>query len=100
MNPLITALAGGLIYYAASKGKGPQLAAALRAGIRGQGYADLKFRRFALALVGLTLPALWLERSDEQLAWRYVGLLLLMLVIINYRGMDAFVRFALRELRS
>ncbi len=61
-------------------------------------YQRIEPWRFALAATIVAAPAAFLERSDERWAWRYVVLILLMMAIANWRGLEATSKFVRREL--
>lgn len=64
-------------------------------------YVDLDFWRFFLGLLVVSVPAVLLERSGE-FSWadRYVVLILLMLLVTNWRGVQAFQTFIASEMRG
>jgi hypothetical protein len=51
-----------------------------------------------LALAVVAIPAIILEEANERLAWRYVGLVLLMLIVWHYRGLQKFSGYLVSEL--
>lgn len=62
-------------------------------------YLNLGFWRFMLGLIVVAIPAAMLSRSgNDRWAMRYVGLILLMLIVSNWRGVEAFSRFMGLEL--
>jgi len=63
-------------------------------------YRNIPFWRFVLASVVVLIPAAVLEEQSEQWAWRYVGLILLMMVVTQFSELSAFQRFLSRELRG
>lgn len=62
-------------------------------------YVKLDFWRFLIGLVVVALPAWMLDRSGRQdQANTYVWLILLSLLIANWRGVEAFTDFIRREM--
>jgi len=61
-------------------------------------YSKIGFWRFVLALAVITIPAALLENTNEKWAWRYVLLILLMLIVTQFKGVEAFAAFIRSEL--
>lgn len=62
-------------------------------------YSQIEPRRFFLGLAIVAIPAVMLERSGEGTwAMRYSGLILLMLIVTHWRGIEALQRFLSAEL--
>lgn len=62
-------------------------------------YSKIEPGRFLLGLAIVAIPALMLERSGEDTwAMRYSGLILLMLIVTHWRGIEALQRFLSAEL--
>ena len=60
-------------------------------------YQEIDFWRFILGGFVILLPAAFLEQKNTGWAWRYTGLILLMVIVTNYRGLQAFTNFLNRE---
>ncbi len=64
-------------------------------------YPRIDFSQFLIGLVVVSIPAALLSRAGEdQAATRYVGLIFLMLLVTNWRGVEAFSEFLRSELRE
>lgn len=62
-------------------------------------YREISFWKFALGLAVVSVPALLLEaQGEDEWAWRYVGLILIGLIVVNAGGIAAFMNFVRREL--
>ena len=62
-------------------------------------YVDIPFWRFFLGLVIVAIPVAVMEHSGEtKAANAYLALVLLALLIGNWRGVEAFSNFVKREL--
>ena len=60
------------------------------------GYQRINFWRYALGVAVVSLPAFMLEQEDRGWAWRYVALIVLMMVVTNYEGVARFTAFLQR----
>ncbi len=64
-------------------------------------YPKIDFWRFLIGLLVVSIPAALLSRAgNDQDARRYVALMFVMLLVTNYRGVEAFGNFLRRELRA
>lgn len=62
-------------------------------------YVDIPFWRFFLGLMIVALPVVVMEHSGEtKAASAYLVLVLIALLIGNWRGVEAFSKFVRREL--
>lgn len=62
-------------------------------------YVHIVFWRFLLGLIVVSAPVVFLQRYESgKWANRYILLILLSILISNWRGLDAFQRFIREEM--
>lgn len=62
-------------------------------------YSKINLWHFILGAGVVTLPALYLEQANPRWAWRYVALILLMVLVTNPDGVQAFASFVGRSVK-
>lgn len=97
MNSLLILTTGALLIYLSFSDMLPQFIKATGLGEARpvpSGYKTVDLTKFLLAGIVVTVPAIFLEQSkDEEMAWYYVGLIILSMLVFYNEQVKRFVTF-------